>query len=272
MIGDDMSTDVGSTLKLTECIEITEYLVEQNPDSDIHETENKVKTILNNAFNDIKDENNESPATDVTADDTDDDLDDSVPPDNVLSDSAVVNQLENQDDNKGECDRETSLKICNESGLHSSSSSKSIIIDEKDTVEIYFKTDDSHDEIVEPVAELNITSAVTVQPVSSLSVKTEINENITEAVDSENEPVRKQTTEESNVMHDDRDFLHRETDLDLYPLSADEHRNCCYRCWYSETCNACIIGLIDRIPDRCLCPCLLSCYRCLQVVLCCDWS
>lgn len=267
-----MSTEVGSTLQLvdTECIENKDQQVDGDSDLEKHDRES-VKTILNIAFDDTEDQINEASAKDVTAEDTDDELDDSVPPSST-PDSEIITPVHNLDDKKERQDGETSLKVCDESELHSSSSSKSIIIGEKDTVEIYFKSDDIHndDEESEPIAELNITSAVTVQPVSSLSVKNEGTNGINQAVVPETEPAIKHTTEERNVDHDHGNLLHK--DSDLYPLSTSIHRNCCYRCWYSETCNDCIIGLIDRIPDRCLCPCLLTCYRCLQIVLCCDWS
>ena len=144
--------------------------------------------------------------------------------------------------------------------LQTPASATSIIIDEKDTVEVYFKTDDTSDDDLD-AAELNVSAIVTVQPHNTVPVNGE--DNITaEKQNDSNEKI-----EDSNTKN-----IETDTDLDFYPLSLDKHRNCCYRCWYSERCNACIIGLIDRIPETCLCPCLLSCYRCLQVVLCCDWS
>ena len=155
--------------------------------------------------------------------------------------------------------------------LHTSDSASSIIIDEKDTVEVYFKTDDTSEDDLD-AAELSISSVVTIQPISAVSIKGENDIEGHETVDcnriiveNQNEPIDK--VEENNA-----NYIVNDTDLDFYPLSSDVHQGCCYRCWYSERCNACIIGLIDRIPDKCLCPCLLSCYRCLQVVLCCDWS
>lgn len=268
-----MSTEAGSTLELveTEHIEIT---VQSSDDDSVFGDENEskrtVKTILNNAFDDtIIDKNGELQAKEVAvAGNAVNNVHEGVHLNNI-SDAGTAKSLEIKKDNKVTSDKDNTLKVNNESELHSSSSSKSIIIDEKDTVEVYFKTDDSHDEDLEPVAELNVTSAVTVQPVRGLSVKSETNN----ARDSKKDHTAKQRTAERNMhMHDEGGLTHHDTDLDLYPLSADEHRNCCYRCWYSETCNACIIGMIDRIPDPCLCPCLLSCYRCLQVILCCDWS
>lgn len=267
-----MSTEAGSTLQLveTEHIEIT---VQSSDDDSVfgdeNESKSSVKTILNNAFDDTKGNNGESQAKEVAAaDNAVNNVHESVHSNNIVE-AGTIKSSANKVKRVTSDSTDNTLKVNNEPELHSSSSSKSIIIDEKDTVEVYFKTDDSHDEDVEPVAELNVTSAVTVQPVSSLSVKTETNY----LRGSRTDLSAKQRTADRNMhMHDEGGLTHHDTDLDLYPLSADEHRNCCYRCWYSETCNACIIGMIDRIPDPCLCPCLLSCYRCLQVILCCDWS
>lgn len=135
-------------------------------------------------------------------------------------------------------------------------------------MEANLKTHDDNEDDID-VAELNMSSAVTIQP---LSIKGENDIECHETVDCnkiivENKNQLNDKVEESNV-----NYFFSGTDLDFYPFSSNNHRNCCYMCWYSERCNACIIKLIDRMPDKCLCPCLLSCYRCLQVSLCCDWS
>ena len=259
-----MTTETGSTLKLvsTEHTEIIEYCV----DTDALE-EDSTKTILNNTFDDdkeVKEDEKEFPDTTSTADNSAIGLD----AQRTSSDNSQVEYNETAE-HKTDTDITCNVEPVDKHERSVSSNSESIIIDEKETVEIDFKSDENHDE-KEHVAELNLTSAVIVQPVSSVSVRSETNDGMTEQITSQQCNV--QTTGENKSIKDNTASLNKDTDIEFYPLSVDEHRNCCYRCWYNETCNDCIIGLIDRIPDRCLCPCLLNCYRCLQIVLCCDWS
>lgn len=289
-----MSLGADSTLQLVEneTTENREYNTDRPKSPETAKSENAVKTILNDAFEDVKAGNKDSSDVSLTPCISLEILDSASSSD--VSESAEAGKEDvntdivlKEDSDKREDERvpgkaeseenhgERGKEIQNKSelqtpvsGLQSSSSSKSIIIDEKETVEVFFKSD----ETIGPVAELDITSAVTVQPSKSLSVKSERDSVGTKAARSKANISEERTMENRKVVHSDADYLHHDTDLDLYPLSADEHKNCCYRCWYSETCNACILESIDRIPDRCLCPCLLSCYRCLQVVLCCDWS
>ena len=148
--------------------------------------------------------------------------------------------------------------------------SPSIIMNEKDTAEIYFKSDDVHIDPLEEAAKIDITQAITVQPVAAVTVQEDLITRIEHSDASNSDSYHK--TDEDAVINEMASSNEKETDLDLYPIAVDKTRNCCYRCWYNEMCNECIIGLIDHIPDRCVCPCLLSCYRCLQIVLCCDWS
>ena len=279
-----MGTEDGSMLDLVENERIdteTQEFSSEPPQSSstsynenarLSRNENASKTILNDAFeldlgaDDVK----KLSDIDVTQSNSLDNLESSRSPE--LSDSRDVELADNNIERPKrvhveEEQNENKLKPPDlQTEIQKSGSSGSIIIDEKDTVEIYFKSYDASDDDLEHAAELDISSAVIVQPSSTVSIKTQ---NDVKESDS-----KKITAADQNDKAEGSDvnYLHHDTDLDLYPLSSDEHRNCCYRCWYSERCNACIIGLIDRIPDRCLCPCLLSCYRCLQIVLCCDWS